>query len=468
MQGKRRRELPVGLISVVAVSSVFVALYFVNANKYLLFHTFIELFSVIVCCCVFAISTFTYTKGKNAFSLLGLGYLVVGIIDLLHAMSYQGMNVIDAGGSYVTSLWICARFIEAMTILLFLVQMKRSVMGFIPALSLYSLALFAVVLSVFVFKNFPASVSDGQRTPFKIVSEALICLILATAFVLLRKKRPIANKRINRYFSASLVLILLSELCLIVYRDAFGVLNVASHALKALAYYFVYRSILLINVQEPLTIIFDELHKKELKITRLLKELEIEKNTAVQSAVTDGLTGILNRRYFDKVMTEKYERAKRERQPLSLLMIDIDYFKNYNDRYGHVLGDDCLKKVANALQISINRATDILVRYGGEEFIAVLENTSVDGARMIALTMKNAVSELGIAHEASQCADHVTVSVGTMTIREFIHDSIDDVVKIVDGALYRAKSNGRNRIETEGYAEHHGSDPIPGSFPRPS
>lgn len=463
MRSKRRRDVPVGLISVMAVSSVFVALFLINSNKYLLFHTFIELFSVIVCCCVFAISTFTYAKGKNAFSLLGLGYLVVGIIDLLHAMSYQGMNVIDSGGSYVMQLWICARFIEAVTILLFLVQLKRNITSFFVALVVYSLALFGVVLSVFIFRNFPACVVAGQRTPFKLVSETIICLILAMAFAVLWVKRPITNRSINGHFSSSLVLIFLSELCLIVYRDQLGILNVASHILKAMAYYFVYRSILLINVQEPLTIIFGELHKKERRISRLLRELEIEKNAAVQSSMTDGLTGIRNRRYFDEIINEKYERAKREGQPLSLLMIDIDYFKNYNDRYGHVLGDDCLKKVALALQNSINRATDTLVRYGGEEFIAILENTEADGARLIAMTMKTAVSDLRIEHETSKCADCVTVSVGTITIREFTHESIDDVVRIVDAALYRAKSNGRNRIESEGYAESSVSGSLPAS-----
>jgi diguanylate cyclase (GGDEF)-like protein len=468
MRSKRRRDVPVGLISVLAVSSVFVALFFINSNKYLLFHTFIELFSVIVCCCVFAISTFTYAKGKNAFSLLGLGYLVVGIIDLLHAMSYQGMNAIDSGGSYVMQLWICARFIEAVTILLFLVQMKRNVVSFFPALVAYSLALFGVVLSVFIFRNFPACFVAGQQTPFKIISETIICIVLAMTVAVLRLKRPIANRSINRHFSSSLVLIFLSELCLIVYRDPLGVLNVASHILKAMAYYFVYRSILLINVQEPLTIIFGELHKKERRISRLLKELEIEKNAAVQSSMTDGLTGIRNRRYFDEIMNEKYERAKREGQPLSLLMIDIDYFKNYNDRYGHVLGDDCLKKVALALQNSINRATDTLVRYGGEEFIAILENTDSDGARLIAMTMKTAVSDLRIEHETSKCADCVTVSVGTMTIRSFTHESIDDVVRIVDAALYRAKSNGRNRIESEENVETSVTNSSAESSTRPS
>lgn len=449
----RHIEVPVGIINFVAITGVFICLCFISAYKYLLFHTFIEIFSVIICCCVFVVSTFTYNRGKNAFSVLGLGYLVVGIIDLLHTMSYQGMNVIEPDNAYVTQLWISARFIEAVTIILFLVQMKRKVTRFRHAFLIYFAVLLGVVLSIFVFKSFPVCVLPGQvQTPFKIVAEIVTSVILVIAFIHLKTKRPIANKKIERWFSLSIILILLSELCLTLYRDSYGILNVSSHLLKAVAYYCVYKSILLINVQDPLTIIFDELTKKEQRIMLLLSELETEKNAAVKSSITDGLTGIRNRRYFDEIMTGKYESAKRDKRELSILMIDIDFFKNYNDEYGHVLGDDCLRKVANALQSVLNRASDALVRYGGEEFIAILENTDKAGALLIANNMRNAVSDMKINHEKSTCAQFVTVSVGTVTINNFIHDSVDEIVQLADKALYRAKTNGRNRVESGDYA----------------
>lgn len=436
-----------GLLFLVLLGAFFI----VSRYKYLVFHTFIETFSVVISCCVYVVSTFTFNKEKNAFSILGFGYLIVGVIDLLHTLSYQGMNIFSSDMFYANQLWICARFIESITIFLFLTQLKKLKIDFILIVFFYLAALTVILLSVFYFRSFPVCFVKGQgQTAFKIIGEYFICLFLGMSFIYLKAKRLIDNKKIETYFSISIIVTILSEISFTLYTDNYGLLNVVGHLLKLVSFYFIYKSILIVNVQNPLAIIFEELNYKEKKIEKLLAALEIEKNDAVISSYTDSLTGMYNRRYFDERAVENYRRARREKKEFSLLMADIDFFKNYNDYYGHVLGDACLKNVAKALQGSLTRSTDLVARYGGEEFVAVLENTGISGALVVANRMKDAVYELGIEHLKSECGKNITISIGVVTLTEFGPESamytVDEIVSFADSALYKAKASGRNRV----------------------
>jgi diguanylate cyclase (GGDEF)-like protein len=168
-------------------------------------------------------------------------------------------------------------------------------------------------------------------------------------------------------------------------------------------------------------------------------------------AVTDDLTGIPNRRSFlDRTRTE-FNRSRRNKYPLSVVMIDIDHFKSYNDTYGHERGDECLKKVALAIQQTLKRPSDFCARYGGEEFITVLPDTAQEGALFIAEEIRTAVRNLGIAHEKSSPARMVTISLGVATAEDNLSTSYEDLIRQSDKALYLAKENGRNRVEV--YAE---------------
>lgn len=161
---------------------------------------------------------------------------------------------------------------------------------------------------------------------------------------------------------------------------------------------------------------------------------------------TDGLLGIANRKYFDKRLADEWNRAIREQLPLGLLMIDVDFFKNYNDHYGHLAGDDCLQQVVRAAGRRIVRSIDLLARYGGEEFVAILPHTDASGAFRFAQSICTAVSDLKIPHAASSVADHVTVSIGVVSIRPERHSSALEAVALADQALYSAKQEGRNRV----------------------
>ncbi|WP_353073107.1 bifunctional diguanylate cyclase/phosphodiesterase [Tunturiibacter gelidoferens] len=163
-------------------------------------------------------------------------------------------------------------------------------------------------------------------------------------------------------------------------------------------------------------------------------------------AMADGLTGVANRRRFEEKMDEEWRRAMRDRSLLSVLMIDVDHFKPYNDLYGHVLGDNCLRQIAVAAQEVIHRSSDLFARYGGEEFVVVLPNTDSGGAQLVAEQIRRTVEMLGLPHSGNPCGV-VTVSIGCAT-QTLGHDSVSTVVvDAADQALYQAKSAGRNRVE---------------------
>jgi len=160
----------------------------------------------------------------------------------------------------------------------------------------------------------------------------------------------------------------------------------------------------------------------------------------------DGLTGIPNRRHFDQFLAAEWKRSIRYNHTISLIIMDIDYFKLFNDHYGHTEGDECLKKVAKVFSQSMLRSTDILARYGGEEFACVLPETDFQGAMTTAKRIMKAIQDLGLPHEKSQVADYVTVSIGVASSSPQIKEKALDLIEMADKALYEAKGNGRNQI----------------------
>lgn len=160
----------------------------------------------------------------------------------------------------------------------------------------------------------------------------------------------------------------------------------------------------------------------------------------------DQLTQIANRRRFDDTMTLEIKKAKRTGTILSVLLLDIDHFKFYNDTYGHLEGDTCLKKVATALSATLKRPKDLAARWGGEEFVCLLPNTNTKGAQNVAEALREAVQNLSIPHESSPVNEVVTVSVGVVSSNPMDENSFDNLLRQADEALYQAKETGRNRI----------------------
>jgi diguanylate cyclase (GGDEF)-like protein len=175
--------------------------------------------------------------------------------------------------------------------------------------------------------------------------------------------------------------------------------------------------------------------------------LKLKTDMLEKLSLIDGLTQIANRRFFDDVLTRESQRMVRDGGLcLGIIMLDIDYFKPYNDHYGHGVGDECLKQVAQSLAATIRRPADSVARYGGEEFVVVLPETTLDGVMLMAEKMRQAIAALAIPHGYSQVTDHVTISLGASAMKIKSQEDGRLLLAEADKALYQAKEQGRNRV----------------------
>jgi diguanylate cyclase (GGDEF)-like protein len=182
------------------------------------------------------------------------------------------------------------------------------------------------------------------------------------------------------------------------------------------------------------------------ELSRLKSQLEQANARLEILAAHDGLTGVLNRRSLDVELSRRFQTASRLAEPVSVLMVDIDFFKAYNDKYGHQAGDETLITVSAAIAKALTRPQDTIARYGGEEFAAILPGTDITGAMLVAERVRSAVESLSLVHEASAVVPVVTVSVGYASTVPAIGETPARLVDLADEALYRAKDAGRNRI----------------------
>lgn len=197
------------------------------------------------------------------------------------------------------------------------------------------------------------------------------------------------------------------------------------------------------EVESLVGFMFDISERKrgEEKLIALQKELEA-------LSFMDSLTGIANRRKFDAALDLEWTSASRSGQPLSLIMIDVDFFKQYNDHYGHAQGDESLKAIAHTLELAATRPRDIVARFGGEEFMLVLPETDEKSALQVAERCHRLVKKLRIPHAVSQTDKHITVSMGVATIKPSPKLAPRYLIEAVDKLMYQSKQNGRNRIES--------------------
>lgn len=178
----------------------------------------------------------------------------------------------------------------------------------------------------------------------------------------------------------------------------------------------------------------------------LRAQLETANQQLRQLANQDSLTELANRYRFDEYLQQEWKRMARDSHPLSLLLLDVDFFKKYNDTYGHLQGDVCLKKVAQIIKKNVNRPGDLVARYGGEEFAVILTNTPIRGARKVAEKIQQSLKEVGLEHKASLVSPFVTFSCGVSSLVPDYHQSPESLIQAADQALYHAKESGRNRI----------------------
>lgn len=246
-------------------------------------------------------------------------------------------------------------------------------------------------------------------------------------------------------------------LVVVISRDlaqVLSVLNVERRVIAALYLVLVGVTILaMLRWQRRTHRVFLELHEAQgqvlLSHAELLKvnrQLEQQTENMRSLAFLDELTGIANRRHFNRSLEAEWRRCQREQQPLSLILLDVDYFKQFNDHYGHQSGDDCLECIAGSLKNSLTRSHDLPARIGGEEFACLLPNTPLEGALIKAERIRAEIEALQIPHAGSSTLPVVTVSVGVASVKPTAESSYTALLKAADDALYLAKNSGRNRV----------------------
>jgi diguanylate cyclase (GGDEF)-like protein len=190
----------------------------------------------------------------------------------------------------------------------------------------------------------------------------------------------------------------------------------------------------------------DQRKARERELVQALKQLETANQLLQHVSATDGLTGVANRRQFDGVLEVEWARASRNRSWLALILVDVDYFKLYNDTYGHQAGDACLKTVASILVGNIHRPEDMTARYGGEEFAIILPGTELTGAATVADRIRARVESIEIAHAGSEVSRYITLSGGVASAIPRKDEAPTTLIAAADKALYQAKHEGRNRV----------------------
>ncbi|WP_028301706.1 diguanylate cyclase domain-containing protein [Oceanospirillum beijerinckii] len=204
--------------------------------------------------------------------------------------------------------------------------------------------------------------------------------------------------------------------------------------------------------------LFISFAKKNEKMQIQSRELMTSNQELEEISRTDALTGIANRRYFDEVLAKEWKRAIRNQTPLTLIMVDVDCFKMYNDYYGHLEGDECIRKVAQTLKEMMCRPMDLVARYGGEEFAILLPDTNNNAVRL-AEQCRRSLAEKQIPHAASKVSPYVTISSGMATLKPDVSTDISELVRQADRALYKAKEKGRNQVCTAQELTESADDP---------
>ncbi|MEE8575076.1 MAG: diguanylate cyclase [Thermodesulfobacteriota bacterium] len=207
---------------------------------------------------------------------------------------------------------------------------------------------------------------------------------------------------------------------------------------------------LLVRIRSALTLKKETDRRKNHaeELLHVSEQLKAANERLKRISSTDGLTGVANRRSFDQYLTRMWSMGKREKRSVALLLLDIDYFKLYNDKHGHLAGDDCLKRIAAMITRTVKRPTDLVARYGGEEFAVIMPETKLKGAAFMAEKIRGAVSGMRLPHEADGAGTHVTVSIGVAAVVPGRGAKQEEIIAAADAALYRAKDEGRNRVET--------------------
>ena len=413
--------------------AVLVLLYFSSLYNYLLFHSLAEIFSICIAFTTFIIAWNSREyMDSNYLLFIGISYLFIGAVDLFHTLSFKGMNIFQDYDFYANQLWIAARFMEGCSFLTgFFFLFKNRAMNSSLVFLIYAASTAVLLLSIFTWRVFPVCFIEGTGlTPFKIYSEYLICLILMVDTLLLVRYKHFFDDTVYKLLIWSLLTTIASELAFTFYISNYGFSNLVGHYFKIISFYLMYKAIIEKGVKTPYAIIFRELKLSEAALgeqNRRLKDL----------ACVDGLTGLFNHGEMFRLINAEIEKGRRYNSSFSVIILDIDLFKNANDAHGHLFGDRVIRSVASEIKANI-RVVDMAGRYGGDEFLVLLPQIDIAGSLAVAERIRMAVERLEIIEGFA-----ITISAG---VAEYSMGLSNYIVKTADDRLYRAKQAGRNRI----------------------
>lgn len=368
--------------------------------------------------------------------VLANGYLFTASIAILHGLTFPGLFATDGllGAGPQTTAWLYMAWHAGFPLAVIFYSLSspsnrmpvppRRAMLWAALATLLMVALLAVLTTRF-HSVLPAVMTGNRYTNSYLAVVATVWALSAGAFVVLWRKKPRT----------------VLDVWLLVVLFAWNVDIALSAAINGGRFdlgFYAGRIYGLVASSLVLVVLL-------LETTALYAVLALTNARLRDLANRDGLTGMFNRRYFDERLDTEMMRARRERHALSLLLIDVDHFKQYNDRYGHLQGDECLRTVAASIEAAVRRPADFAARYGGEEFAVLLPNTGRAGAVEVAELIREQLRLAAVPHQGS-AASCVTVSIGVGTIKVGEEASGEQLIAVSDQALYRAKDTGRNAV----------------------
>ncbi len=406
-----------------------VGLYLASRHNYLLFHSIAEIASIVIGVSIFFFIWNARRYLENHFLLfLGISYLFIAILDLFHTLAYKGMGVFPGYDvNLPTQLWIATRSLQSISLLFAFVYLRRRL---VPGRALFFFFLATALILASIFTGFfPDCFLQSGLTGFKIYAEYAIVLIYLAAIVLLQRQRKQFDSAVMRLLMVSFSLSIATELAFTLYTDVYGILNMVGHYLKVLSFLPIYQAVLYTGIQQPLSILFRDLRQARDELQYM--------------ATHDSLTTLPNRNLFFHQIEHAIRMALRNKKMVAVLFIDIDNLKHINDTYGHDAGDQLLQINARRMT-SLLRSSDIVYRFGGDEFILTLENiTNRQDAEVVTRKVLNKLSEPVIIDTRTiQNSASIGVSL-------FPEDGNEPalLLKKADIAMYTAKTSGKNRFK---------------------
>lgn len=414
-------------------AAIVAGLYATSRSNVPLFHGLVGAYGAAVAFAIFMVAWNCREYGSNTFlTVVGVAYLAVGFLDILHTFSLQGMRIFTDSQEYAYPLWIASRFLESGSLVAGLLTLRP---GKHPQpyllLALYVMITAAVVLSIFILGGFPACFVEGQgETLFKRVGEGIVIILFGMCLILLRGRKSSFSEGVYRLFQWAMLAAVVSETALYFDKSVHGVSCFIGYYLKLVSMYFLYRAIVQTGMLSPYGHVFRELKAKERELQKL--------------ALMDELTGLYNRRAAFMFLRKTLSRSERAEKPCTICYVDVDALKTINDRFGHKEGDRVIRAMGRAILAGI-REMDYGCRIGGDEFLMVFPECReaqvlpiIDRIReQLQTLLKDRLWEFP-----------VDFSYGLSEYKGYGVPDVDRIVETADNRMYENKDTVKKKVRT--------------------